>query len=81
MSDNYDRAYWGPGGIDLSRWGNECKRGLRYADTGAPVASGTKGVERKISTGRKARGSASDDYDHQNAILKALDGKKGQDPA
>ncbi len=57
----FDHAYWGPGGVDISRWGNFCGRGIRYATTGAPVASGTKGVVRKISTGRKHRGSASDD--------------------
>jgi hypothetical protein len=48
----YDLNFW-PGGVDLSRWGNECKRGLRYADT--------------VSTGRKERGSASDGYDRQQA--------------
>lgn len=45
---------------DVSTWGPECARGIRYADTGAPVASGTKAVVRKISTGRKKyRGMAS----------------------
>lgn len=54
MTDQpYDQEYWGPGGIDLSRWGNSCKRGVQYHVTGAPVASGTAGVVRKISTGRK----------------------------
>ena len=62
----FDLNFW-PGGVDLSRWGNECKRGLRYADTGTAVASGTAGVVRKISTGRKERGSASDGYDRQQA--------------
>ena len=52
----YDLNFW-PGGVDLSRWGNECKRGLRYADTGTAVASGR----------RKERGSASDGYDRQQA--------------
>ena len=29
MTDQpYDQKYWGPGGIDLSRWGNSCKRGV-----------------------------------------------------
>jgi hypothetical protein len=46
---------------DISTWGRECGRGIPYKNTGAPVASGTKGVVRKISTGRKHRGSASDD--------------------
>jgi hypothetical protein len=46
---------------DISTWGPECGRGIRYAQTGAPVASGTKGVVRKISQGRKSyRGMASD---------------------
>jgi hypothetical protein len=49
MTDQpYDQEYWGPGGIDLSRWGNSCKRGAQYHVTGAPVASGTAGVVRKI---------------------------------
>jgi hypothetical protein len=67
MTDQpYDQEYWGPGGIDLSRWGNSCKRGAQYHVTGAPVASGTAGVVRKISTGRKTdkdgkRRLASDD--------------------
>lgn len=59
----FDRNYWGPGGIDISRWGWECRRGIAYASHGAPVASGTHGVVRKISTGRKARGMASEDFD------------------
>ena len=46
---------------DISTWGPECGRGIAYHDTGAPVASGTKGVVRKITTGRKShRGLASD---------------------
>lgn len=56
----FDEKFWGPEGPDPSRWGSACMRGLEYANTGAPVASGTKNVERKISTGRKARGMASD---------------------
>lgn len=59
----YDLAYWGPGGPDLNRWGWECMRGIRYADTGSPVAAGTKGVVRKISVGRKSRHMASEDVD------------------
>ena len=46
---------------DVSTWGPECGRGIRYKGTGAPVASGRKGVVRKISTGRKHRGMASQD--------------------
>ena len=46
---------------DISTWGPECGRGIRYAENGSPVAAGTKGVVRKISVGRKAhRGMASD---------------------
>ena len=45
---------------DPNTWGPECGRGIDYAKTGAPVKSGTKAVVRKISTGRKARGMASD---------------------
>jgi hypothetical protein len=56
----FDAKYWGPLGIDLSKWGNECRRGIRYIETGAPVASGKAGQVRKISSGRKHRGMASD---------------------
>jgi hypothetical protein len=66
MSDlgHFDRAYWGPNGPDISRWkGAELRRGMRYIETGAPVASGTKGQVRKISAGRKARGSAADSFE------------------
>jgi hypothetical protein len=45
---------------DISTWGLECGRGIRYAVLGSPVAAGTKAVMRKISTGRKHRGMASD---------------------
>jgi hypothetical protein len=41
----FDEAYWGPGGVDLSRWGAECARGVPYAETtGSP----------KLSVGRKS---------------------------
>lgn len=50
---------------DLSTWGAECARGAPYATTGAPVAAGTPGVRRTISTGRKARGSSSADLARQ----------------
>jgi hypothetical protein len=56
----FDEKYWGPKGIDLSRWGNECRRGIRYIETGAPVQSGKAGQVRKISSGRKHRGMSSD---------------------
>jgi hypothetical protein len=59
----WDLSYWGPKGPDISRWGHECCRGIEYHQTGAPVASGTKGQVRKISTGRKKRHMSSDDYD------------------
>ena len=50
-----------PKGPVVEKWGNRCARGAAYALTGAPVASGTKAVVRKISTGRKKyRGMASD---------------------
>jgi hypothetical protein len=65
----YDLNYWGPGGVDISRWSGKVHmmRGADYHDTGAPVASGIAGTVRKISTGRKERGSASDSYDRQQA--------------
>lgn len=64
MKEWFDHSYWGPGGVDVAgRWGKNssaCGRGAAYANTGAPVPAGTKGVVRKISTGRKHRGLASD---------------------
>jgi hypothetical protein len=58
-NEPYDHDYWGPNGIDLSRWGPECARGIRYQDMG-PVKDGQKGAVRKLSRGsRKARGMAS----------------------
>ena len=60
---HFDKSYWGPNGPDISQWNrSECGRGINYAAQGIPVASGTKGVIRKISTGRKHRGMASDNY-------------------
>ena len=50
-----------PTPFDISTWGGECARGVRYADTGVPVRSGTRGVVRKITKGRKHRGSVADD--------------------
>jgi len=45
---------------DSSTWGYGCARGIEYKQTGAPVAAGTKAQVRKISSGRKHRGMASD---------------------
>ncbi len=45
---------------DPSTWGSSCARGIKYKDLG-PVVDGQKNAVRKISTGRKQRGSASDD--------------------
>ena len=44
---------------DSSTWGHGCARGIEYKTVGAPVASGTRGVVRKITAGRKHRGMAS----------------------
>jgi len=55
----FDLAYWRPGGINVSRWGSACGRGSPYKDLG-PTIDGQAGAVRKISTGRKARGMASD---------------------
>ena len=64
MTDNFDRNYWGDK-IDLSRWGNECKRGIQYRDKGAPAIDGTAGQRRQLGGSRKARGRASDDYERK----------------
>jgi hypothetical protein len=49
--NDFDKAYWGEEGIDISRWkGGECARGVRYIETGAPVKSGTAGQVRKMSS-------------------------------
>jgi hypothetical protein len=71
MSDEaYDRNYWGPGGVDVSRWGlGEVTRGARYRDVG-PTTDGMKNQRRSISAGRKARGMASNDLEKQE-VLKA----------
>jgi hypothetical protein len=71
MTDKpYDELYWGQTGIDLSRWGSECARGIRYKDLGV-VQDGQAGAIRKISTGRKKyRGMASE------SILKEQKGEK-----
>ena len=57
----YDEEYWGPGGIDLSRWGFGCQRGLQYRDKGVDV--GGPGIRRQFGGSRKARGMASDAYE------------------
>ena len=58
----HDEKFWGPGGVDVSRWGSACQRGIQYQDHG-PVTDGQRGAIRKISSGRKARGMASDSYE------------------
>lgn len=62
----FDERYWAqfgiPARVRVDLWGNSCMRGIEYKSLGAPSASGTPGVVRKISTGRKARGMASGDY-------------------
>jgi hypothetical protein len=60
---DWDRGYWGDGyPSPAARWGNECGRGIAYKNTGAVVTDGTANQRRSISSGRKARGMASDDY-------------------
>jgi hypothetical protein len=71
MSTNepYDLSYWGPGGIDISRWGKgEVCRGVRYRDVG-PTTDGAANQRRSISSGRKARGMASNDV--EKSVVKA----------
>jgi hypothetical protein len=58
-SEWFDHVYWGPGGVDLSRWKKRYVPGIPYKDSG-PTTDGQKGAVRKISTGRKARGSSAD---------------------
>jgi hypothetical protein len=50
---------WIGGTPVISAWGPACGRGIAYKDMGV-VTDGQKGAIRKISTGRKARGMASD---------------------
>jgi len=52
----FDHKYWGPGGLDISRWGAECQRGIRHHTTGAPMPTGTKGVVRKDQHGTQGAG-------------------------
>ena len=75
MSQPFDEKYWGPGGVDVSLWGNECQRGCQYQVRGTAPPAGTKGQVRKISTGRKERGSSADSYDHLVARWQKLTGK------
>jgi hypothetical protein len=59
-----DEQYWAahPEGVAGWGWGT----GHRYRDSGPPQPAGTRGVVRKISTARKERGLASDDYDRRH---------------
>lgn len=45
---------------DVKTWGTECGKGIKYKDLGS-TTDGQKTAVRKISTGRKARGSSSGD--------------------
>ncbi len=49
----HDEEYWGSGGVDVGRWGNECKRGLQYRDQG--IVHAGAGQRRTFGGGRKAR--------------------------
>jgi hypothetical protein len=55
----YDEAFYGPGGIDSSKWAGHCMMGAQYKDNG-PSRDGAANQVRKISSGRKHRGMASD---------------------
>ena len=59
----FDLGYWGPGGVNVSgRWtGFNLQRGCDYKNVG-PTTDGAKDQRRSISSGRKARGMSSDDY-------------------
>jgi hypothetical protein len=52
--------------LDISTWGNECSRGVPYKNTGV-TTDGAKNQRRSISSGRKARGSASGDLEKREA--------------
>ncbi len=45
---------------DISTWGPECGRGMPYKNTGV-TTDGAANQRRSISSGRKHRGSATDD--------------------
>jgi hypothetical protein len=60
----HDEQYWGPDGVQVAaKWGDcwHMRRGCDYHVNGVDV--GGPGQVRKISTGRKARGMASDAYE------------------
>lgn len=59
----YDEHYWGPNGVDISRWGKgEVMRGARYRDVG-PVTDGAPNQRRSFGAGRKRRGLSSIDLE------------------
>ncbi len=51
---------------DISTWGSECARGMPYKDTGV-TTDGAANQRRSISSGRKHRGSSSDDLAKRQA--------------
>jgi hypothetical protein len=51
---------------DISTWGPECARGMPYKNTGV-TTDGAANQRRSISSGRKHRGSSSDDLARQEA--------------
>ncbi len=55
---------------DPKTWGFECGRGIKYHDVHG-TKDGQKNVVRKISTGRKSRGSSSGDLLKQQERLMA----------
>lgn len=55
---------------DPTTWGTECARGVPYANSGT-TTDGGKNQRRKISTGRKHRGSAADDLEKTEARERA----------
>ena len=68
QDESFDHSYWGPGGIDISRWGRgEVCRGCRYRDVG-PSTDGAANQRRSISAGRKARGLSSKDLEKQEVL-------------
>lgn len=52
--------------LDPSTWGSQCARGVPYKNVG-PTTDGAKNQRRSISSGRKQRGSSSDDLERQEA--------------
>lgn len=59
----HDEQYWGPGGVDVSKWGRECQRGLQYKQQEGVIQSSGPGQRRTFGGGRKTRTLASDAYD------------------